>query len=334
MADEGTGGGAWRALTDAKSELESSLQQRFPGRRNRQRIHDILSDYVVARAPTGGGALLESINAYLSARRIDGLADRTIGNYRQALSAFARAVDKQAGEITTQDLRGYIAALMSRMRPNSVHTHICTLRAYFNWLALEERIGRNPMLRIQMPRPPRKGYRHGLTAEELERLREACTGYREKALLEFYVSTGCRLSEAVGLRAEQLDMTARSVSVTGKGGKERTVYFSVRAKLMIGEYLRTRKGGDALFVSGRRPYDALGSRAVENIIAALGRRAGIKRRVHPHLLRHTFATNALNAGMDITVIQKLLGHEDVGTTQIYAETSGETARHQYNKYIA
>ena len=170
--------------------------------------------------------------------------------------------------------------------------------------------------------------------DELERLRDACKGYREKALVEFLVSTGCRLSEVAQLRAADLDLVGRTVKVTGKGDKDRVVYFSVRARLMIQEYFVARKGGDGLFCSSKSPYEPLKPRAIQRLIRAVSERAGLDRRVHPHLLRHTFATHALNSGMDVTVIQRLLGHEDVSTTQIYAELNDETVKHQYNKYVA
>ena len=170
--------------------------------------------------------------------------------------------------------------------------------------------------------------------EELERLRDACQGYREKALVEFLVSSGCRLSEVAQLRVENLNFAERSVMVTGKGDKDRVVYFSVRARLMLQEYIKERKGGDGLFVSSKAPYQPLKQRAIQRIVHAASERAGLESRVHPHLLRHTFATHALNSGMDVTVIQRLLGHEDIATTQIYAAMNEDVIKHQYNKYIA
>ena len=152
--------------------------------------------------------------------------------------------------------------------------------------------------------------------------------------MEFLVSTGCRLSEVAQLHAADLDLTERTVKVTGKGDKARWVYFSVRARLMLQEYIRARKGGEGLFCSCKSPYQPLKQRAIQRIIHGSSERAGLAARVHPHLLRHTFATHAINGGMDVTVIQKLLGHEDVSTTQIYAALNDETIRHQYNKLIA
>ena len=199
---------------------------------------------------------------------------------------------------------------------------------------MEEKIKKNPMLKIRSLKLDKKNARQALSVEDLERLRDACDGYREKALVEFLVSTGCRLSEVTQLRADSLNFSDRSVLVTGKGDKDRVVYFSVRARLMLQEYIKERKGGDGLFVSTKAPYLPLKQRAIQRIIQAISERAGLSIRVHPHLLRHTFATHALNAGMDVTAIQRLLGHEDISTTQIYAAMNEDVIKHQYNKYVS
>ena len=274
--------------------------------------------------------LRRRIKYYLGAKKIDGLSERTLKNYKANLESFAAKVEKSAAKITTDDIRGYIAYLdeTRHLKETSLQTHINTLRAFFGWLHTEERIKKNPMSKIK------KGARQALSVEELERLRDACKGYREKALVEFLVSTGCRLSEVAQLRAADLDLVGRTVKVTGKGDKDRVVYFSVRARLMIQEYFVARKGGDGLFCSSKSPYAPLKPRAIQRLIRAVSERAGLDKRVHPHLLRHTFATHALNSGMDVTVIQRLLGHEDVATTQIYAELNDETVKHQYTKYVA
>ena len=149
-----------------------------------------------------------------------------------------------------------------------------------------------------------------LTEAELSQLRKGCRNIRDQALVEFLSSSGCRLSEAAGLRAEQVNWKQRSVRVLGKGRKARTVFFSAHAGGLLREYLSQREGGEALFAAVRAPWTPLTPGGIEKALARIGQRAGLARRVHPHILRHTFATQALKGGMALPVIQQLLGHED------------------------
>ena len=160
-------------------------------------------------------------------KRIDGLSERTLKNYKYNLEMFAERMNKSAAKITTDDIRGYIGYLAENrhLAETSLQTHINTLRAFFGWLHIEEKIKKNPMAKIKSLKLDKKGARQALTVEELERLRDACRGYREKALVEFLVSSGCRLSEVAQLRAADLDLVGRTVRVTGKGDKDRQVYF-------------------------------------------------------------------------------------------------------------
>ena len=319
---------------NAKKELEQRIFATFsegiPA--TVEAVSEILKDYIILKENDDQRSdLHRRIKYYLGAKKIDGLSERTLKNYKYNLEMFAAKVNKSAAKITTDDIRGYISYLdeTRHLKDTSLQTHINTLRAFFGWLHTEERIKKNPMAKIKSLKLDKKG-----SVEELERLRDACEGYREKALVEFLVSSGCRLSEVAQLSASDLNLTDRSVQVTGKGDKDRSVYFSVRARLMLQEYIRERKGGEGLFCSCKSPYQPLKQRAIQRIIHNISERAGLAARVHPHLLRHTFATHAINGGMDVTVIQKLLGHEDVSTTQIYAALNDETIRHQYNKFIA
>lgn len=300
-------------------------------------LNEILKGYTILReADEEKSDLKKRISYYLGAKRIDGLSPRTLANYKYTLVMFSEHVNKSVSKITADDIRGYISYLSEArgLWETSLQTHISVLRAFFSWLLMEERIKKNPMLKIRSLKLDKKNARQALSVEELERLRDACKGYREKALVEFLVSTGCRLSEVAQLNVADLDFNNRSVTVTGKGNKERPVYFSIRARLMLQEYIKERKGGEGLFVSSKTPYLPLKPRAIQRIIHGLSVRAGLDARVHPHLLRHTFATHALNSGMDVTAIQQLLGHENISTTQIYAAMNEDVIRHQYNKYVA
>lgn len=324
---------------NAKTELAKRLSETFSEGTpvTAEALAAILKGYNITReSDETRSDLHRRIKYYLGAKKIDGLSERTLKNYKANLESFAAKVEKSAAKITTDDIRGYIAYLdeTRHLKETSLQTHINTLRAFFGWLHTEEKIKKNPMSKIKSLKLDKKGARQALSVEELERLRDACKGYREKALVEFLVSTGCRLSEVAQLRAADLDLVGRTVRVTGKGDKDRVVYFSVRTRLMLQEYFVARKGGDGLFCSSKSPYEPLKPRAIQRLIRAVSERAGLDKRVHPHLLRHTFATHALNSGMDVTVIQRLLGHEDVATTQIYAELNDETVKHQYTKYVA
>ena len=199
---------------------------------------------------------------------------------------------------------------------------------------VEDIIRKNPMRKIKSLKFDRMRSRRPLSPEELEQLRDGCQTYKQKALIEFLVSSGCRLGEVVGLRVDQVDWQSRSVVVTGKGDKDRIVYFSVRAKMMLKAYLAQRKGGHALFASSRAPYDAMGAAAIQKLVRQIGVQAHEPRRIHPHILRHTFASNAVNGGMKIATIQQLLGHSDPKTTCIYAEMSPKAVQYEYEQIIA
>ena len=324
---------------DAKKELTKRLISIVPKCNDdiTQAIRAILQDYMITKETDGGkNDISKRINYYLGAKRIDGISPQTIKNYKYILQLFANRFTKSVTKITTDDIRGYITHLSATrdLKESSLQTHINTLKAFFSWLHIEEKIKKNPMLKIRSMKMDRKNARHALSSEELERLRNACKSYREKALVEFLVSTGCRLSEVTGINVEDLNFADRTVTVIGKGDKERVVYFSIRARLMVQEYLKERKGGTGLFASSKSPYNSLKQRAIQRIIHNIGKRAELSTDVHPHLLRHTFATHALNSGMDVVVIQRLLGHEDIATTQIYATMNEDVVKSQYNKFVA
>lgn len=319
---------------EAKRELIERLAALAP--EQAQRIAEIIGEYRISRDGRGEKrGLQRSVDTFLAAKKIDGLSSKTLKNYREMLGSFATSVDKPAGRITTDDIRAYIGQLAARgLRDSSIQTHINTLRSFFAWLELEDMVRKNPMRKIKSLKIDRMAARRPLEPEELERLRNGCKTYKERALVEFLASTGCRLGEVVGIQVNRVDWQRRCVTVLGKGHKERMVYFSVRAKLMLQEYLSKRKGGNALFASSRTPYGSMSPRAVEKALQKVGERAGVARRVHPHLMRHTFATEALRGGMDLTIIQRLLGHTDPKTTLIYAELQPEAVRYAYERVIA
>lgn len=217
---------------DAKKELIDQLKTMAGCCENELKV--LLDGYCITREPVRERSnLKKQISAFLTAKKIDGLSHKTLKNYREMLTSFHSQVDKHITKITTDDIRTYIGYLADerRLKDSSIQTHINTLRSFFSWLDMEDIIKKNPMRKIKSLKIDRMKARRPLTPEELEQLRDGCCSYKEKALVEFLVSSGCRLNEVTGIRIDQIDWQSRSVVVLGKGHKERTVYFSVRAKL-------------------------------------------------------------------------------------------------------
>lgn len=319
----------------AKIDLIAKLTALMP--ECAREIIKIMREYDVQTAQVYDRSNLpRRVEAFLAAKRIDGCRPKTIKGYRERLKLFMTQCSKPVQQITTDDLREYLAYLVDErhLMDNSVQAHINTLRSFFSWLVDEDNIRKSPMRKIKSLKIDKLRSRHPLTAEQLELVRDGCRGYKEKALVEFLVSSGCRVSEVAGLRVDDIDWRDRKCKVIGKGNKERTVYFSVRAKLMLQLYIAERRGGEALFASSRAPYEPLTDRGIEKMISKLGKRIGMERPLYPHLMRHTFASHALNCGMELTIIQHLLGHTDPKTTLIYAEINPIRVQYEYNRVIA
>jgi site-specific recombinase XerD len=169
--------------------------------------------------------------------------------------------------------------------------------------------------------------------DEMERLRDSCKNIRDLATIELLASTGMRVGELVLLNIEDIDFNERECIVLGKGDKERIVYFDARAKLHLLEYLKSRSDvNKALFASLRSPYNRLGIGGIELIIRKLGRSIGIKK-CHPHKFRRTMATVAIDKGMPIEQVQRLLGHEKIDTTLHYAMVKQSNVKNAHRKYL-
>ena len=299
-------------------------------------LEKLVNKYVITKQESRRTSLKNKINQFLIAKQIDNLSPRTIENYKLQLFTFESFIKKAVNHITTEDIREYISYLLveRKLKLNSIETYIAYIKTFFGWCYIEEIIKKDPTIRIKSSKFIKTNTRNSLKIEEQERIREICKDIREKALIEILLSTGCRLSELSNITIDDIDINSRSIKVLGKGNKERIVYFSTKAKLYLQEYLSTRKAeDDYLFVSKKAPYIKLKARAIQKIIKMIGIRARLNFNLHPHLFRHTFATNALNIGMDIVTIQRLLGHSNLQTTQIYAKMSQETIKNEYMKYI-
>lgn len=294
---------------------------------------ELLQDYTVSKIETAltVSDIPEKVTMYLQAKRLEGLSDLTLKNYFYLLRKLAAFSHKQVKDINLNDLRTFLFQECEGLKETTMQVKVTYLQSFFKWLTDEEMIDKDPSRKLPRIRVPQR-LRNALTIEEVEKLRMACIDVRERAILEMLLATGCRLSELIGMNIEDLNFKDNSIRVIGKGNKERIVFFNPRTKVHLDKYLENRKGNsDALFVGSRKPYNRLGSRAVEKIINKIATRAGFDKAVFPHLFRHTMASLGLQAGANIVAIQSLLGHSSVTTTERYAQNNLENVKHEYNQ---
>lgn len=286
-----------------------------------------------ALVPTN--SMPEKIMIFLASKKLDGKSKATLESYQRYLLQFSNFILKEPRDIDTMDIRIYLATFVRKNVKNStMATVIFVLKSFFAWLHAEEYITRNPMMKIQATKKE-KNLRKALSYEELEMLRMACESDRERAMLEFLYSTGCRLDEVVKLNKDDIGWNDDSVKVIGKGSKERIVYLNAKAKVYVWKYISTRKDvQEALFVSSKSPFNRMGNRGFEKVISLLGSRAGIKQNVFPHLIRHTTATHMLQNGASLMEVQEYLGHDSPVTTQIYAKLDREAVKNSHRKHLA
>lgn len=323
------------AIVRIVGKLDLQFGDVLDQRKVREIIEEVLYEYDLvstSRELMLVNNMQDKIMLYLATRKIDGLSNRTLEAYSRHLNRFAHYMRKNVEDITTMDVRMYLAAYAKTgVKNTTIATETNYLRSFFKWLEDEEYILKSPMRKIK-PIKVEKRLRDALTIEELEMIRDACKTYRQRALVEFFYSTGCRLEEVEVLNKKDIDWQNLKLKVIGKGNKERIVYLSPKAKVHIMKYLMSRlDASEALFVTERQPISRLGRRSIQREFNKLAELAGLSRRVYPHLMRHTTATNLLNGGADLVTVQHVLGHQDPSTTQIYAKASDKNIEHEYRK---
>jgi len=295
-------------------------------------LEEVMYDYNVLTKEKSliSSDIEEKLRLYISCKRLDGLAKGTLDGYILDINKLAIFIRKPIATITTMDLRMFLAVRTKNLKATSTNTKISCLKSFFGWLFEEEYIPKNPSSKLKLTKVP-KVLRHPLSDEEVEILRQACTKDREKALIEFLISTGCRLSEVIQININDIDWNEMSLYIVGKGSKERKVYFTVKAKLLLQTYIKNRKGdiNEALFIAEKFPFQRLKSRAVECEVNRIADKANFEKSVFPHLFRHSFATHNLNAGMPLPVLQRIMGHSSCDTTMVYAELNDDNVKHAY-----
>ncbi|MGE7672841.1 tyrosine-type recombinase/integrase [Lysinibacillus sp. NPDC094403] len=234
---------------------------------------------------------------------------------------------------STEKLKEYLIQSGNHLKPSSLGHRIRCVKSLFRWSHEEGYILKNPAAKLKEPKLGKRIPKF-LSELEIEHLREACQTTMENALFEFMYSTGCRIGEVVKLDREDIDFRTNSVIVQGKGDKEREVYFNTRCSIWLKRYLDEREDEDpCLFITNRKPKRRMSIDNLRYIIKRVSNRAGIKKSIHPHQLRHSYATHMINNGAPIDVIQSLLGHEKSETIKIYAQLSGKLRQDYYSKYF-
>ena len=304
-------------------------------------LDKIVLNYDIKRKETSltvyQNELPELVKIYLVCKKMAGLTDSTLNNYKIILSVFFREIKKSPEAITANDIRLFLYLYQERQTVSNrtIDKYREYITRFFAWAYNEGYTQNNPAKNIVAIKYEEK-QREALTQIELEYLRMACENTREHAIVEVLYSTGCRVSELASLKKTDIDWDKKSVHLFGKGRKHRTSFINAKAEVALKKYLITRNDNcEYLFVSVRKPYTKLSKDGIEKIVRNIAHRVSeqVDKRITPHVLRHTFSTQALQNGMPISDISKLLGHESIDTTMIYAKSSLEDIRANHKKYV-
>lgn len=276
----------------------------------------------------------ELLSKYFSAKRAEGCSEKSLSYYRSTIVKALSKIGSNAIEIMTDELRKYLTDYQSLH--NSSRVTIDNIRrilsSFFNWLEDEDYIVKSPIRRIHKVRVV-KAVKETYSDEDLEQLRDGCENARDLAMIDFLASTGMRVGELVLLNKDDINFQERECIVFGKGSKERVTYFDARAKLHLRRYLDSRTDSEeALFVGLKCPHSRLTISGVEARLKFIGRKIGISS-VYPHKFRRTLATKAIDKGMPIEQLQRLLGHSRIDTTLHYAMVKQQNVKNAHRKYI-
>lgn len=277
----------------------------------------------------------EYLQLFLDAKKMEGCSERTIQYYRTTIERLLTNIATPIRKIATEEIRHYLVEYQkindcSKVTIDNVRRNISS---FFSWLEEEDYILKSPMRRIHKIKTKQQ-VKDTISDEAIEQLRDNCKCLRDLAMIDLLYSTGIRVGELVNLNISDIDFEARECVVFGKGDKERKVYFDAKAKIHLQEYLNSRKDNNsALFVTLTAPFDRLKISGVEIRMRRLGRLLNMQK-IHPHKFRRTMATRAIDKGMPIEQVQKLLGHSQIDTTMQYAIVNQTNVKTSHRKFIA
>ena len=278
---------------------------------------------------------LEYMDMFISAKRIEGCSERTLAYYKATIEHMLSIIVTPLRQVQTDDLRTYLAEyqLINNCSKTTIDNIRRNLSSFFSWLEAEDYIIKSPIRRIHKIRTGSK-VKETLSEECIEKLRDSCLHIRDLAMIDLLYSTGIRVGELVNLNIGDINFEERECIVYGKGNKQRKVYFDAKAKVHLKRYLEQRNDyNEALFVTLDSPFERLKISGVEIRLRKLGRLASLDQRVHPHKFRRSMATRAIDKGMPIEQVQKLLGHQQIDTTMHYAMVNQSNVKISHRKFI-
>ncbi|ANU69375.1 tyrosine-type recombinase/integrase [[Clostridium] innocuum] len=274
------------------------------------------------------------VESFLSSKRLEGCSEKTLHYYESTIQILLDKVQKHVKHVTTDDLRKYLTDYQNDHKSSRVTIDNIRriLSSFFSWLEDEDYIVKSPVRRIHKVKSATT-IKETYSDESLELMRDNCNSLRDLALIDILASTGMRVGELVLLNIDDINFNERECVVFGKGDKERIVYFDARTKIHLQNYINSRNDENkALFVSIKKPYNRLSIGAIETIIRNLGKQLDIPK-AHPHKFRRTLATKAIDKGMPIEQLQKLLGHQKIDTTLQYAMVKQSNVKIAHKRYI-
>ncbi|MCI6855091.1 MAG: site-specific tyrosine recombinase/integron integrase [Phocaeicola vulgatus] len=277
----------------------------------------------------------EYLRLFIDAKSIEGCSARTIKYYSSTIEHMLSKIQTPIRKITTEIMREYLVDYQKQR--NCSKTTVDNIRrnisSFFSWLEEEDYILKSPMRRIHKIKT-KSVVKEVISDEEVEKLRDNCSTMRDLAIIDLLYSTGIRVGELVRLNIADIDFESRECIVFGKGDKERRVYFDAKTKIHLKKYIDSREDNNiALFVSLNAPYNRLEISGVEIRLRQLGRRLNLKA-IHPHKFRRTMATRAIDKGMPIEQVQKILGHSQIDTTMQYAIVNQNNVKISHQKYMS
>ncbi|MDY5258974.1 MAG: site-specific tyrosine recombinase/integron integrase [Prevotella sp.] len=329
------------AIEDILNDIVSGIKDALSDKQLMQvsnSIKDVLAKYEINKKASNEERRekenTELLETFLSAKKIEGCSDKTIHYYQSSIVKLLKGLSKCIKEICTNDIRRYLAEIQEKNNLSKVT--IDNLRrifsSFFSWLEDEDYIAKSPVRRIHKVRTDTL-VKEVLSDENIETLRDSCNEPRDLAMIDLLLSTGVRVGELVKMNRDDIDFQERQCKVFGKGNKEREVYFNARTKIHLQRYLESRTDDNpALFVTLSKPHTRLTISGVEVRLRKMGKVVHIDK-VHPHKFRRTLATMAIDRGMPIEQVQKLLGHVRIDTTLHYAMVNQTNVKMAHRKFI-